>query len=106
MSLLLALLIAPASGALTAATLRRAGLSRKAAGAAAGAVIVSVLFMLVVSWLVGFGECVAENRSPAPPPSWPWSPRRLYCDSASSPAYLGSLVVLLIPLVSIIGGAL
>ena len=90
-------LAVPVSALVTGGGLRAAGVPRRTAiltGIAAG-VITGVA--IVAFWLTAFGECLAENPSPAPPPSWPWSPRRQFCSDGNSPAAMGALALLLVP---------
>jgi hypothetical protein len=91
------LLAVPVSALLTGGSLGAAGVRRRTAlwaGVAAGLV---TTVALVASLLTGFGECGVENPEPAPPLSWPWSPRRQFCSDDSSPAALGALGPLLLP---------
>lgn len=91
------LLAVPVSALVTGGGPRAAGVPRRTAiltGIAAG-VITGVA--IVAFWLTAFGECLAENPSPAAPPSWPWSPRRQFCSDGNSPAAMGALALLLVP---------
>lgn len=99
------LLVVLVSGLVTGIGLRAAGVQRRmavqaslAAGAAAGVVAVALLFTFL-------NECFVENRPPMFPSSWPWSPRRQFCDGGS-PEGLGSLALLLVPAVAVLTGTL
>jgi hypothetical protein len=100
----LCLLLVPVSALVTNRGLRAAGVPRRealwaalAAGAATGVAFVALA-------LTAFGECVGENPDRAPDPSWPWSPRREFCDDRSSPAALGALALLLVPTAAVMLG--
>jgi hypothetical protein len=100
------LLAVPVSGLITGGGLRALGVPR---GQALWAGIGAGAFTFVVLVVLGFelfAECLAENRAPAPPLSWPWSPRRELCNDGSSPAALGALALLLIPTVLAFVGTL
>jgi hypothetical protein len=57
-------------------------------------------------FVVSFSECWAENRYPEPPLSWPWSPRREFCQSGSAESH-AALALLVIPtLIACVGAAL
>jgi hypothetical protein len=104
MSWVVWVLVVPVSALVTGVGLRAAGVPRRTAvwaGIAAGAV---TAIALVAVWLTAYGECLAENPEPAPPPSWPWSPRRQFCNDASSPAALGALGLLLVPTAMVVLG--
>jgi hypothetical protein len=99
MSLGVWLLVVPVSALISGGGLRAAGAPRRTAmwaGIAAGTV---TGIALVALELTALGECLGENRSPASAPSWPWSPRRQFCNDGSSPAALGALALLLVPTV-------
>jgi hypothetical protein len=78
------------------AAMRIAGLSWLWASLAAAATAVVTYLAaraLFDRWVL---ECLAENRTPPPPPSWPWSPRREFCDPGSGAA-LGGFATLAAP---------
>jgi hypothetical protein len=78
------------------AAMRLAGVSwvwAAVAGAATAGVTYLAANELFDVWV---RECLAENRTPPPPPSWPWSPRREFCDPSSGPA-LGGFAMLAAP---------
>lgn len=92
------LLGVPLAGLATGVGLRAAGVPRRMAvwsGLAAGA---ATLLAVAAVWFTAFGECLGENRSPPAPASWPWSPRREFCSDGDSPAALGTLILLLVPM--------
>jgi hypothetical protein len=87
------------------AAMRLAGLSwvwAALAGAATAGVTYLAANELFDVWV---RECVAENRTPPPPPSWPWSPRREFCDPGSGAA-LGGFAMLAAPALVALGAAL
>src|SRR4051794_38006467 len=105
MAFALLVLFVLASGVLTAWLLSHWGVRRGWAVSAGAATVVASSVLFVALALVHFGECLAENRDPPPPFSYPWSPRREFCDDGST-AQLGVLVSFLIPPVLVIGGSL
>jgi hypothetical protein len=103
MSWVLGLLLVPIGGVAAGVGLRRAGLpSGQAvrAGLAAGAAVAVVLVALALSL---FDECLSENSDPPDARSWPWSPRSQLCEDGS-PASLGALAVLLVPVAAVVLG--
>jgi hypothetical protein len=71
----------------------------------AGIGAVGATAVLVVSlFFVSFGECLAENREQ--PLSWPWSPRRQFCNAPSSHASVGAYALFLLPSLLIIVGTI
>lgn len=92
--------------AVVGAALRVAGVSwlwSAVAGVATGLATYVTANALFDVWVY---ECIAENVTPPRPPSWPWSPRREFCDAGSDPA-LGGFALLVAPmLVALAGGLL
>jgi hypothetical protein len=101
----LAWLVLPAlaSTVVTGGVLRACGVdTRRAlwAGVAAG-ILTDVV--VVVVFLTFLGECLSENHEP--PPNWPWSPRRQFCQGGSSEAR-DIFAVLVVPTILVTVGTL
>lgn len=82
---------------------RRLGASRRRAvmvGVAVAGLIGAVLFAL---WLTLFDECFSENREPAPPPSYWYSPRRQVCQESTLEGSLIYLAPALAGLFAVLG---
>ena len=99
----LALLLA-GSGFVIYPLCRMLRLSRGQTVACVAVAVGGTLAMAIGYFFVAFGECLAENRYPEPPLSWPWSPRREFCQSGTW-ASRGTLALLLIPTLVACGGA-
>jgi hypothetical protein len=106
MWVLIVLAIVLGSGFLTTLLLSRLGVQRRSAVLAGIATGIIEGVLLVALFIVVFGECLGENPDPPPPLSYPWSPRRQFCDDTGSTAQLGALALFLVPPILIGGGAL
>lgn len=71
------------------------GESTQAACLVAAITAVMTGVVIVVSFVVVFGECLAENQDPPRPSSYPWSPRRQYCEEGTVESNLAFALVLL-----------
>ncbi len=106
MSPLVWLVAIAANGFGTGLIVRMAGMPRRKAvwaGVASAAITVGLVVALLIALL---GECFVENQDPAPPLSWPWSPRREFCHEDTSAAALGVGAVLFLPLIFVTLGTL
>ena len=102
MGVAVALLTVPVSALVTAGGLIAAGVPRRRALRAGAAAGLATGVALVALWLTAFGECAGENSNR--PFTWPWSPRREFCDDGSSPAALLAPALLLLPIAVVIIG--
>jgi len=102
-AIVLGVAVAGALGTGTAVVLRRIG-ERRDMAIFLG-VITAILCAAVelVTVFVAFGECLAENPDPPPPSSYPWSPRRQYCNEGSAES-IGGLALILVPAIGIVLG--
>jgi hypothetical protein len=94
--LLLALIAAVAAVALLC---RRLGFSTGRTFLCSAIVLVGTVAAIGGLAITSFLECFGENRSPEPPASWPWSPRREFCSDGDSWAARGALPLLALPFV-------
>lgn len=90
-----------AAGGFATSTLVRRFVSNRRAAVWAGLGAAGATGVLVVSmFFVSFGECVDESRER--PLSWPWSPRREFCNAPTSHASVGAYALFLLPSLLII----
>jgi hypothetical protein len=93
--------IAVVCGLVAGGAVRAMGESLEAACLAAAVTAVITGAVIVVSFFVMFGECLAENREPPRPLSYPWSPRREYCQEGTLESSLAFAIVL-VPAIAMI----
>lgn len=91
----------PASGLVTTGALLAARVPRRTAVRAGVAAALLTGLALVALVLTAMAECLVEDEER--PYSWPWSPRREFCDERS-PVAVGSLALLAYPTAVLVVG--
>jgi hypothetical protein len=101
--LVIAIGVALACGVVAGAVVRAMGESVEGSLLVLAVTAVLTGAVIVVTFVVAFGECLAENSDPRPA-SYPWSPRREYCEGGTLESDLAFVIVLL-PAVAMVAGA-
>jgi hypothetical protein len=93
------LTVAVVCGVVAGGAARAMGESRQTALLVAGVTAVMTAGVVFVTVIAVFAECFAENRDPPRPSSFPWSPRREYCQEGTVES-AGRLAIILLPAIA------